>query len=494
MEHSTLFLGAGLTAGIAAVVSVWGYVKTIIWKFFNLFIDCVTFTDTPERYMLCHMLRKYDKLKLYDKNYVAVSEMVHRKQKYIGTEQFGQTSLLFWKGWFPVFYSPQSKKPVKTSNGGESLEPNYNDGSGSSKDQCSYTFLRGSFDFDQELKDAYAHYYQKEDEEYEEAKEMDSRFCIIKLPSRKSEKDKSFRKTIGAWHTRETSRIITEEKDNIGPKKEVENPTELLVFPTHVRDLIEEAKHWRNSESWYNKKQIPWKRGWLLYGPPGTGKSALSRALAEELGIPIIVMNMAEMSNVDLEDSWVMARQNSPCVVLIEDIDNIFHGRNYIVKKNNLFPDFSPMKGRTRAASNAYPDDDDMPQQSSGSMGITFDNFLNCLDGIERNDGIFTIITTNDISKIDSALGLPQNGSLISTRPGRLDKAIELTYMQKREKHIFAERMLEEYPELLKVLKEEIDNADLVETPAQFQEKCSQLALAEYWKLLAAEANTILKS
>lgn len=435
------------------------------------------------------MLRKHNKFKLYDKNYVAVSDMVHRKQKYIGTEHFGQTSLLFWNGWFPIFYSPQSKKSVK-SQPGEVSETLYND---SNKDQSSYTFLRGTFDFDKELKEAFDYYHMREDQEYEEARQIDSRFSIIKLPSKKQEKDKSFRKAIGAWHTKETSRIITEKQIDIGPKKEVEKPTELLVFPAHVRELIEEAKHWRNSESWYNKKQISWKRGWLLYGPPGTGKSALSRALAEELGIPIIVMNLAEMSNSDLEDSWVTARQYSPCVVLIEDIDNIFHGRNYIVKKNTLFPDFSPMRQKGSIKGNNLDSDSENLQQSSGSLGITFDTFLNCLDGIERNDGIFTIITTNDISKIDSALGLPQEGSLISTRPGRLDKAIELTYMQNREKHIFAERMLDEYPHLLKSLKEEIDKCNFEETPAQFQEKCSQLALAEYWKNLAQVANEILK-
>ena len=42
------------------------------------------------------------------------------------------------------------------------------------------------------------------------------------------------------------------------------------------------------------------------------------------------------------------------------------------------------------------------------SIPLTFDCLLNCLDGVERSDGIFTIISTNDVSKVDPALGQPR--------------------------------------------------------------------------------------
>ena len=52
-------------------------------------------------------------------------------------------------------------------------------------------------------------------------------------------------------------------------------------------------------------------------------------------------------------------------------------------------------------------------EKSDGKGGpllnpLTFDCLLNCLDGVERSDGIFTIITTNDIAKVDPALGHPR--------------------------------------------------------------------------------------
>ena len=67
-------------------------------------------------------------------------------------------------------------------------------------------------------------------------------------------------------------------------------------------------------------------------------------------------------------------------------------------------------------------DENDDDKGRSSMTPLTFDCLLNCLDGVERTDGIFTIISTNDISKVDPALGQPRkmpDGVLefISTRP-----------------------------------------------------------------------------
>src|SRR5262249_47569960 len=117
-----------------------------------------------------------------------------------------------------------------------------------------------------------------------------------------------------------------------------------------------------------------------------------------------------------------------------------------------------------------------------------FDCLLNCLDGVERADGIFTIVTTNDISKVDPALGQPRklpDGTIefISTRPGRIDKAVELTYMEPEDKKRMARRILGDYHEQYLAMLEFIDRYPaLEETPAQFQERCGQIALACFWK------------
>ena len=134
-------------------------------------------------------------------------------------------------------------------------------------------------------------------------------------------------------------------------------------------------------------------------------------------------------------------------------------------------------------------DDDDDEHDPGRSPGmLSFDCLLNCLDGVERSDGVFTIITTNDVSKIDPALGQPRtlpDGTVefISTRPGRIDKAVELTYMEAQDKKLMAHRILGEYEKEYVKMVEFIDRfPDLQETPAQFQERCAQAALARFWQ------------
>src|SRR5206468_10563841 len=84
------------------------------------------------------------------------------------------------------------------------------------------------------------------------------------------------------------------------------------------------------------------------------------------------------------------------------------------------------------------------------------------------------------------------NGDMefISTRPGRIDKAVELTYMEAEDRKRMAKRILGDYPEEHAKMLAFIDrDPDLQETPAQFQERCGQIALACFWKeKQAAEA------
>ena len=135
-------------------------------------------------------------------------------------------------------------------------------------------------------------------------------------------------------------------------------------------------------------------------------------------------------------------------------------------------------------------DDDSNDRRGGGGMSIplTFDCLLNCLDGVERSDGIFTIISTNDVTKVDPALGQPRQlpdgtSEFISTRPGRIDKAVELGYMEPADKKKMAGRILGAYePQHLEMLQFVERYPDLQETPAQFQERCAQVALKCFWQ------------
>jgi SpoVK/Ycf46/Vps4 family AAA+-type ATPase len=169
---------------------------------------------------------------------------------------------------------------------------------------------------------------------------------------------------------------------------------------------------------------------------------------------------------------------NVPCIALIEDIDNVFHGRENVVRTPGLMPLLMPAK----------PKEGEDDKARGPFTPLTFDTLLNCLDGVERADGVFTIITTNDIAKVDPALGQPRrlpDGTVefISTRPGRIDKAVELTWMEPDDKKTMSARILADYPhEHAKMLAFIEQYPDLKETPAQFQERCGQVALAAFWR------------
>lgn len=220
---------------------------------------------------------------------------------------------------------------------------------------------------------------------------------------------------------------------------------ERMAFPENVLEMVEEVRRWKESEDWHRARGIPWRRGWLLYGPPGTGKTSLVRAIGHDFDLPVCVFDVASMDNSELRSFWKDARSMAPCIALFEDIDAIFEGRE---------------------------------NKASGDRnGVTFDCLLNCLSGIEGASGIFVVITTNRVEVLDAALGVPQEGQTISTRPGRVDRALELGRMDEACRRKLAGRLLADCPEEIERLVGDGGS----DTPAQFQERCAQVALANYW-------------
>ena len=230
-----------------------------------------------------------------------------------------------------------------------------------------------------------------------------------------------------------------------------QNYMKYLVFPQSVLDAIEEIRIWIDAKEWYRQRGIGWKRGWLLHGKPGCGKSALVRALGEKHDLPIYAFHLITMTNTDLVSEWQRMTKNTPCIALIEDIDAVFDGRTNLNK--NTFQSV-----------------------------LSFDTLLNCLDGIGRGDGVLTIVTTNNLDKLDAALGIPRegpekNGSIMSTRPGRIDRALEMVALNDDCRRRLAEIILKGHPDL----QEQVIAVSAGDTGAQFSERCIRLALAGFW-------------
>lgn len=139
-----------------------------------------------------------------------------------------------------------------------------------------------------------------------------------------------------------------------------------------------------SSRDWYDTRQIPYQRGYLLSGPPGTGKTSIALALASKYGLKICPLSLPD---VDSDSSLKELFEQTPgkALILIEDFDSFFEGR-----KNT--------------------------RQNSK---ITFSGFLNAINGVTCNPGRVLLLTTNIAQSVDPAL----------TRIGRIDKHFHIGYL-----------------------------------------------------------------
>jgi hypothetical protein len=466
-------------AAIGLIAGFWNQIKAVLWRIASLFVQRIEVpTEAAHNALISYLVANYRRSRFYDRMYGANYE--HQRDGRFGLipyELFGSRSVLFWRGCWPFVFSNAQEGKARTG------QPHAEHGDGGERNggkvYSTLTFLRGTLDAEAVMRAACASCNKLTWAVASEEEEAQSRFAIYRVPDHDRGEDGYSSESNGLpWYRQASHRLLAHTPEQLG-KAPLHNGRALdnLIFPQRVKDLIREIELWRSSRPWYLSRGIPWKRGWLLYGPPGTGKTALARAFAEDLNMPIYVFNLAVMSNHDLLEAWTDMQVNVPCIALIEDIDNIFHGRENVSRKPGMMP---LLLARKRG--------DDGEQSPSSLVPLTFDCLLNCLDGVERADGIFTIITTNDVAKVDPALGQPRtlpDGAVefISTRPGRIDKAVELTWMEPADKKLMARRILGEYAREYQAMLDFIDRyPDLKETPAQFQERCAQVALACFWK------------
>jgi cell division protease FtsH len=134
-------------------------------------------------------------------------------------------------------------------------------------------------------------------------------------------------------------------------------------------------------------------KGVLLVGPPGTGKTLLAKAIAGEAGVPFFSLSGSEFVEMfvgvgasRVRDLFKRAKENSPCLIFIDEIDAV---------------------GRQRGAGIGGGNDE---------REQTLNQLLTEMDGFEGNSGIIIIAATNRPDVLDSAL----------MRPGRFDRQVSV--------------------------------------------------------------------
>lgn len=482
-----LNLAAG-GALIGVLASCWSYIRGAAWKLLSLLIQRVELYDDEGYMCTATAVRDYlaancRRSSVYDRSYQIGSAPRVRDGVWrpVALEIIGRSGyMLFWQGWRPIIYVAASTLKAKPDEANRQFS-------------CLF-YIRGTVDGDALLAGAarLRASIVMDDRESGENR-LNKRFAVISIPSydKSIEPNRVSRdvttNSAASWWRHPRNRPIVAPDDALGHGRRCKLPAlDRLVFPAETRRLIEEIRMWHGNRDWYRARGIPWKRGWLLHGQPGSGKSALAGAFAEDLDMPLYTFSLGDLNNFTFLRAWTEMLRHTPCIALFEDIDNVFHGRiNIAAGSADAFNLFDRRRSRLDAKKSNKEEDataetgDAMEDTFFCGRHLTFDCFLNAIDGVSRGDGVFTILTTNHIEHIDEAL---------LDRPGRIDRVIELGPMLRPEKLILAARILDGYPDALEVLERQIASGrDPDETPAQFQERCARIALREFWKQKSQE-------
>ncbi|CAE7218837.1 hypothetical protein CFE70_010358 [Pyrenophora teres f. teres 0-1] len=172
--------------------------------------------------------------------------------------------------------------------------------------------------------------------------------------------------------------------------------SDVVLNPTTKQSLIEDVMGFFNNRELYGAYGVPWKRGIILHGVPGNGKTASIKALmnalyAREDAIPsLYVKSLSTQCNTEqyaISEIFKKARTQAPCFLIFEDLDSL-------------------VKDETRSY------------------------FLNEVDGLESNDGILMIGSTNHLSRLDPA---------IAKRPSRFDRKYHFKIPGLEERKAYAQ-------------------------------------------------------
>ena len=152
----------------------------------------------------------------------------------------------------------------------------------------------------------------------------------------------------------------------------------------NFKEWYEETKYCFDPEARQYGVAMP--KGYLALSAPGMAKSMMAEAIAKDLDVPLITLDMSKLlskfvgeSERNIDQAIQTIKQIAPCVLLIDEVEKALGGYK---------------------SSNA---------SDSGTLARVFGKILNLL--ADNDNGIYTVMTSNNVKDLPPEL----------TRAGRLD-------------------------------------------------------------------------
>lgn len=163
---------------------------------------------------------------------------------------------------------------------------------------------------------------------------------------------------------------------------------------SEAKQEVEEIVSFLKSPEKYTELGGKIPKGALLVGPPGTGKTLLAKAVAGEADVPFFSLSGSDFVEMfvgvgasRVRDLFRQAKEKSPCIVFIDEIDAVGRARG---KNANM--------------------------NSNDERENTLNQLLTEMDGFGSNSGVIILAATNRADILDKAL----------LRAGRFDRQIHV--------------------------------------------------------------------
>ena len=178
---------------------------------------------------------------------------------------------------------------------------------------------------------------------------------------------------------------------------------DVFMAPALKRDILHccDAVFLGKLKKQFDRLNTPLKRGMIFKGPPGCGKTMTPALLARMYGVPLVYIAKKPSSDsydrgTSFSSIYDTARTLAPCFVVFEELDKLL-----TFDPSELDPEDRP-SGESRG----FIRDDQ----------VNLGDFLTAVDGVEGNNAIITIATTNNVRALPRSVRL---------RPSRFDRIFD---------------------------------------------------------------------